>query len=449
MQQEAAHELVGIKRKPHRRVTNFTPFPCSAVGVGRPTVGASRWNGAWKQFWPDGGPLPHDESPMSLALREKRVVTGAAAIEQPDGAWAPFKAYVAPLHDASGELISAINVLMDAAERDLDHAHAQRLASIVESSDDAIASKDLNGVIATWNNGAQRVFGYSAEEIIGKPVSVLIPPERENEEPAILDRIRRGERIDHYETVRRRKDGSLVEISLTVSPLRNSKGEIVGASKIARDITERRRAHDQQQLLLREMDHRVKNLFSLAGGVVTLSARSATSPAELAATIQERLGALARAHALTLSVSSAAAQAEPPATLHALIRAITSPYEHQTTEQRERITVNGADVPLSADSLASLALLLHELTTNAAKHGALSAPEGRVDVVCELVGDTFLLRWTELGGPPLSARPSADGFGSRLIRMAVEGQFGGAIAQDWLPQGLAIQLSLALDRLAK
>jgi PAS domain S-box-containing protein len=115
------------------------------------------------------------------------------------------------------------------------------LASIVDYSDDAIISKELNGVIASWNRGAQRVFGYSAEEIIGRSVSVLIPPERENEEPGILARIRRGERIDHYETVRRRKDGSLIDISLTVSPVRNAAGEIIGASKVARDITERRR----------------------------------------------------------------------------------------------------------------------------------------------------------------------------------------------------------------
>ena len=119
---------------------------------------------------------------------------------------------------------------------------AMRLAAIVESSDDAIVSKDLTGVITSWNAGAERLFGYEAREIIGKPVTILMQPERVREESEILNRIQKGQRVDHFETVRRRKDGSLVDISLTVSPIRDEQGQIVGASKIARDITERKRS---------------------------------------------------------------------------------------------------------------------------------------------------------------------------------------------------------------
>jgi PAS domain S-box-containing protein len=415
----------------------------------RPELGTSQWCGSWKLFWPDGRPLPYDECPMALALREKRPVRGVEAIaERPDGVRVPFIPYPTPLYDASGALVGAVNMLVDISDRKLADIHAQRLASIVESSDDCIISKDLNGVIASWNSGAQRVFGYTAEEMIGRPVSVLIPPERENEEPGILERIRRGERIDHYETVRRRKDGSLVDISLTVSPVRNAAGEIIGASKVARDITERRRARDQQQLLLREMDHRIKNLFSLASAVVTLSARSAESPAELAASVRDRLGALARAHALTISVPSTAAPTEHPASLQALIKTIASPYEDRTTEERDRVAVAGADVLLSHSSVTSLALFLHEITTNAAKYGALSTPEGQVDVHCEVVGDKFLLKWNERGGPAPGDQVSVEGFGNILIRSAIEGQLGGTISRDWLPEGLTVRLSLALDRLA-
>ena len=115
----------------------------------------------------------------------------------------------------------------------------RRLAAIIESSDDAIVSKDLNGIITSWNAAAERLFGYTADEIIGQSILLLIPPERRHEEPVILGKIRRGERIDHYETVRRRKDGSLFDISVTVSPLKDQNGQIVGASKIARDISER------------------------------------------------------------------------------------------------------------------------------------------------------------------------------------------------------------------
>jgi PAS domain S-box-containing protein len=126
-------------------------------------------------------------------------------------------------------------------DRERAEASQCHLAAIVESSEDAIVSKDLNGIIMSWNKGAERIFGYAAEEIIGRPVSVLIPPQRDNEEPEILSRIRRGERVEHYETFRIRKDGTTVPISLTISPIRDSKGRITGASKIARDITQRKR----------------------------------------------------------------------------------------------------------------------------------------------------------------------------------------------------------------
>lgn len=135
-------------------------------------------------------------------------------------------------------------------------ANAQ-LAAIVESSDDAIVSKDLNGVITSWNMGAQRLFGYSAEEAIGKSVLMLIPDDHKDEEPMILSRIRRGESVDHYETVRRRKDGTLVDISLTVSPIRDSRGEVIGASKVARNITEQKRAEAAVRAMNAELEGRV------------------------------------------------------------------------------------------------------------------------------------------------------------------------------------------------
>jgi len=129
-----------------------------------------------------------------------------------------------------------------------------RYNAIIESSDDAIISKSLDGIIQSWNPAAQRIFGYAPEEAIGKPILMLMPPERENEEAAILERIRNGERIQHYETVRRRKNGSLVDISLSVSPLKDATGTVVGASKIARDITENVRIRKQLEQARSELD---------------------------------------------------------------------------------------------------------------------------------------------------------------------------------------------------
>ena len=131
----------------------------------------------------------------------------------------------------------------------LGQSHAQQFAAIVESSDDAIISKDLNGIIATWNRGAEKLFGFEAEEVIGRPITVLFPPELQDEEACILARIRRGERIEHYETIRQRKDGKRIQIALTVSPIKGALGQVVGASKVARDISSRKRAEATQAAL--------------------------------------------------------------------------------------------------------------------------------------------------------------------------------------------------------
>ena len=192
------------------------------------------------------------------------------------------------------------NRLLGVSESKTDLQSARLLAAIVESSDDAIASKDLNGIVISWNKGAERIFGYAAEEIIGKPISILIPSDRENEEPFILDRIRRGERIDHYDTVRKRKDGTLIDIALTVSPIIDEKGRVIGASKIARDIT----AHKKQErfitLLSREVDHRAKNLLAVIQAIVNLT--EGDTPAGVKNAISGRIQALANAHNL-LAVS--------------------------------------------------------------------------------------------------------------------------------------------------
>ncbi len=166
-----------------------------------------------------------------------------------------------PEHDADGGIGGWIASLLDITEERQGDAARRLLASIVESSDDAIVSKDLDGVILSWNPGARRLFGYSAEEVIGKPITIIIPEELHGQEPVILERIRRGERIEHFETVRRCKDRRLLDISLTISPMRDERGKIVGASKIARDITARKQAEalmasraDEQAALYRFTD---------------------------------------------------------------------------------------------------------------------------------------------------------------------------------------------------
>jgi PAS domain S-box-containing protein len=323
---------------------------------------------------------------------------------------------------------------------DLAEHHYQ---AIIEASEDAILSKDLNGVILSWNNSAQRLFGFTAEEAVGQPITIVIPPDRRDEEPVILEKINRGERIEHFETVRRRKDGSLVDISLTISPIRDSSGKVVGASKIARDITDLTKARDRQHLLLREMSHRVKNLFALSGSIVSLSARSAKSPRELAESTRARLVALARAHALTFPDGFNQAAPEPT-TLQSLVRTIVAPFDEA---ENSRIALSGIDARVCGGAVTSLALLLHEFATNAAKYGALATEKGSVKVVLSEEGESIIVAWTEHGGPSVAEPSGSLGFGDVMSRIAANDQLGGGLTRDWRPEGLAIRLSVPRSRL--
>ena len=178
------------------RITFYNEAAAALWGR-RPELGTEERCGSRKLFWPDGRPLPHDQCPMALALKENRPVRGMeTVVERPDGNRVPLIPYPTPLYDPEGVLIGAVNVLVDITDRKRAERASQQLAAIVASSDDAIISKDLNGIIASWNRGAERLFGYKAEEVVGKPVTILIPANHHDEECRILDRIRRGEHID-------------------------------------------------------------------------------------------------------------------------------------------------------------------------------------------------------------------------------------------------------------
>ncbi len=177
-----------------------------------------------------------------------------------DGSLVEVSLTVSPLRSVTGEIIGASKIMRDVTERNRMEESRAKLASIVESSDDAIISKNLEGEITSWNAGAERLFGYTARDAIGKPIGMLLPDDRFNEDPEILGRIQRGESVEHYETVRRRKDGSLVDISLTVSPLRDGKGRLVGASRIVRDVTLSKKAQED----LRSSEAQARNALAAA-----------------------------------------------------------------------------------------------------------------------------------------------------------------------------------------
>jgi PAS domain S-box-containing protein len=424
------------------------------------------------------------------------------------------------------------------------------LASIVEFSDDAIVSKNLDGVITSWNKGAERLFGYVAEEVIGKPVTILTPSDRQNEECAILERIRRGDRIDHYETIRRRKDGNLIDVSLTVSPMRDAEGNIVGASKIARDITERKQelellrrqadlldqSHDaiftwkigggimfwskgaerlygytaeeaigrvshellrtrssipmqevesqiaregswygelthttregctvavesrhvrveysgetyaletnrditerkrseaQISTLAREAEHRAKNLLSNVRAMVQLS--QADTPAGLKEAIAGRIEALANVHSLFVNSRWTGAE------LASLVKQELSPYSR---DGEMRTQIDEPTVMLKPDLPQAIAVALHELATNAAKYGALSVANGQVCVEWSRTADgQLVLRWTEAGGPPVKP-PTRRGFGTSVMESMIRDGMKGRAQLDWRAEGLACEIAV-------
>ncbi|HVJ82828.1 MAG TPA: PAS domain S-box protein [Planctomycetia bacterium] len=195
-------------------------------------------------------PLPH----------RKETAAGRAVLLARDGTERPIEDVAAPIPSETGKSAGAVLVFRDVSERRSADADRGRLVAIVESSDDAIISKNLDGVIRTWNAGAERIFGYAPHEAIGRSITLIIPPEHLNEERAILERLRRGERVEHFETVRVAKDGRRVDVSLTVSPVRDAAGDVIGASKIARDVTRRREETEELASVTSESERR-KRLY--------------------------------------------------------------------------------------------------------------------------------------------------------------------------------------------
>jgi PAS domain S-box-containing protein len=577
------------------RITSYNEAAAELWGC-RPDIGNATFCGSWKLYWPDGRPLPHEECPMALALKEKRPIRGMEAVaERPDGSRVPFIPYPTPLFDASGELVGAINMLVDISgrkhveqslarhrdeqaalyqftsrlyraatlediygaaldairqslgcerasillfdsagvmkfvawwglsdgyrkaveghspwradtnvnsadlpsdlrgvvkaegiralafiplvargrligkfmtyhdaprkfgdvEKDLsitiarqlgfsierlrseeDRRRAEQssrlLASIIENSSDAIISRDLDGAITSWNRGAARTYGYAAAEMIGKSLSDLIPSDRREHEEAVLARIRMGEAPEPYETVRRRKDGRLIDVSVTVSPMRDDAGNVVGASKIARDITERKRAQARQELLTREIQHRTKNLFAVVHSVVARSFARKETVREAEEAVLSRLHSLAKTHAMLIDKDWQGAE------LGDVVATEMGPYA-------DRVSANGPRVLLRAKA-AQFALATHELATNATKHGALSNGTGRIGIewqVNEPAG-VLIFRWHERGGPAVKP-PTTKGFGSAVLEHVMADYFSETPTMNFDPGGVTYQVKCLLS----
>lgn len=401
-----------------------------------PQIGVDEWCVTFRLFTPDGNPLPHEDCPMAVALKENRPIRNQEAIAQrPDGTLIPFLPFPTPLRDETGELIGAVNLLVDLSERRQAEEVRQHL-SAVESSFDAIVSKDLNGVIKSWNHGAERLFRYPASEAIGKPITMLIPADRQDEEVYILDRIRNGERVESYETVRRRKDGSLVPVSLTISPVRDGAGRIVGASKIARDISAAKESEYRIRALMREVNHRVKNQYAVILSMIRETNKRSRNPDAFERDVRERIMALSASHDLLVSDDWRGAN------VFELLLAQLKPFGSE-----ERISMSGPSVVLGPNAVQHLGIAFHELATNSAKYGVLAGVSGQIVVAWGIeTAETklFRLTWSETVHSKIE-KVAHSGFGTVVLTRVAPQAMGGTGWIQHHPNGLVWTLEAPAD----
>jgi len=385
----------------------------------------------WSELWDDLGPLLGQVAETGEPLQAKDRPFNVERGGEPKTVY--FDMSYSPILDDAGRVIAVFCVVNETTDRVEYEARLRRLASIVSSSEDAILGIDLDMIVTDWNRGAEQLYGYTRDEILGRSVLTLIPDDRIDEETRIIEHIKGGGRVDPHETVRRHKSGRLVDVSLSVSPIIDAAGRIVGASKIARDITDRKEAERIQAVLTGELNHRVKNVLATVMAIARQTFNGATDLDTAKTTFDARLQNLARAHDLLTRGSWERAQ------LRDVVRQALSPYPSS------RFEICGPDIQVPPKAVVAMALILHELATNAAKYGALSVTTGRVHVSWEGSDDEhFRFVWKETDGPAV-VPASRRGFGSRLIQSLAVGQLQGQVKMDYDFSGFRCEITAPLS----
>jgi PAS domain S-box-containing protein len=382
--------------------------------------------------------LPPEDVVELMGLHEEVLTTGRSvrreiSITFPSGRTV-WDVAAEPLRDISGKIVGVTTAAADLTERKRLEAERARLAAIVETSSDAIVSRALDGTITSWNAAAERTFGYTATEAIGRDITMLVPPDRLDE----FARIRQDvEAVAPFETVRLTKDGRRLDVSIAVSPLLNADGVVVGTSIITRDISERRRAQERQKLLLAELSHRVKNTLATVLSIANQTLSRAESLDAFARSFRGRIQALAEAHSLLTAVNW------DVAALRVLVEQALQPY---ASSDRSNVRISGDEVLLRPSAALTFSLVLHELATNAAKHGALQKPGGLVAVDCRVRSEgsrELHLHWAESGGPPVRP-PVRRGFGLELIERSVAHELGGQAVLEYPVEGVSCDITVPL-----
>jgi PAS domain S-box-containing protein len=327
-------------------------------------------------------------------------------------------------------------------------ARFRELKEIYQNAPVGLALLDRDLKFVRINEALARINGLSVEDHIGRHAFDIVPALREAAEPLLQRVLDTGEPIADVAIEGELPQAPGVRRTWVEQfyPIKDDAGHIVGIGVVCEDVTEHRRAERARDLLSRELSHRIKNLFAVISSIVRLSARGNEAVQPFAKVIGGRIEALGRAHDYVRPADSDHdGKGRSEKSLHNLIKAILEPW----TEDGERIRITGADLAIGSGAATSLALAIHECATNAVKYGALSAPDGSVEVACRLSGEVFELVWTERGGPPIDHPPKREGFGTTLARRSIGGELGGTITAEWAPEGLTLRISAPAERVAK
>ncbi len=436
------------------RTRLWTPEGMALFGIDLPG-GRGHVGGAQDEYWsalhPDDRYLQQQFHELAdnqdLLTSEYRVVWqdgttiwlrghGRVVARTPDGKAHRLVSIVADVTESK----LAEQALRESEER-------RRMAS--EAAQIGIWDYDLTTNTLRWDERTRGLFGLSPDAPVNYDVFLagLHPDDRDATHAAVeqsLEPTGKGEYDMEYRTVGL-EDGITRWIAAK-GKCHFENGQAVRFIGTVLDIGRAKKSEELQQLLLREMDHRVKNLFAIVSGMTALSARSARTPQDMSQSLRGRLDALSRANDL---VSSGVMGSESPGertNMAALVKKVLLPYADET-DGDDRIIATGPDVPIGAKAVTSLALVLHESATNAAKYGALSEPSGSIRIEWGTQGGQLWLQWEETGGPAIATPPQTRGFGSTLAERSIAGQLGGTIAFEWRPVGVKLTITIPLERL--
>lgn len=403
---------------------------------------------------------PHDRPPTGAQWRQALASGGLYEVEYRirarDGSYRWFLGRALPMLDESGAILRWFGTCTDIerqkeaedALRRLDEQHRLALdAAELGTWDYSVETGTVH-----WDERTCALFGMEGEGIASVPIAQVLSSVHEEDRErvkALIEAACAPRSEGRYEAEYRivPPDGSVRWVQARGQAAFAGEGETrqaVRLSGVMGDMTQRRASEESQELLTRELNHRVKNLFAIATGLVSMTARTAKTPKEMADALRGRLGALSRAHEL-VRPAVAAHQHLQGTTVDKLAGAILAAYTHAGRD--DRLILEGPPVAVGPQTTTSLALVLHELATNAAKYGCLSSPEGHLEIRWAIDEEGVELTWSESGGPPIAEEPTYQGFGSQLARKTITGQLGGTLHQDWQQTGLVVRMTLPPSRL--